>query len=45
MNEHPELASAMLAIVLAAVRLVTGQLYMEHRATRDARNPPRPGQT
>jgi hypothetical protein len=40
MNEHPELASAMLAIGLAAVLLVTGQLYMEHRAVRDARNSP-----
>jgi hypothetical protein len=40
MNEHPELASAMLAIGLAAVLLVTGQLYMEHRAARDARNSP-----
>jgi len=40
MNEHLELASAMLAIVLAAVLLLTGQLYMEHRATREAaRNP------
>ena len=38
MNEHPELASAMLAIALAAVLLLTGQLYMEHRATRDIRN-------
>jgi hypothetical protein len=38
MNEHLELASAML--VLAAVLLLTGQLYMEHRATREAaRNP------
>jgi hypothetical protein len=38
MNEHPELASAMLAIALTALLLVTGQLYMEHRAMRDARN-------
>jgi hypothetical protein len=38
MNKHPELASAILAIAFAAVLLVTGQLYMEHRATRDARN-------
>lgn len=39
MTEHPELASAMLAIALAAVLQLTGQLYMEHRAMRDARNP------
>jgi hypothetical protein len=38
MNEHPELATAMLAVALAAVLLLTGQIYMEHRATRDARN-------
>jgi hypothetical protein len=38
MNEHPELASAMLATALAAMLLMTGQLYMQHRATRDARN-------
>ena len=43
MNEHPELASAMLAIALAAVLLLTGQLYIEHRAMRDnARNPTAP---
>jgi hypothetical protein len=39
MNEHPELASAMLVTALAVVLLLTGQLYMKHRATRDARNP------
>jgi hypothetical protein len=38
MNAHPELASAMLAIALAAVLLLTGQIYMEHRATREARS-------
>jgi hypothetical protein len=38
MSEHPELTSAMLAIAFAAVLLVTGQIYMEHRATREARN-------
>ena len=37
MNAHPELASALLAIALAAVLLLTGQIYMEHRATREAR--------
>jgi hypothetical protein len=36
MNEHLELASAMLAIVLAAVLLLSSQIYMEHGATRDA---------
>lgn len=40
MNEHPELATAMLAVALAAVLLLTGQIYMVHRATHDARNSP-----
>ena len=38
MNDCPELATAMLAILFAAVLLLTGHLYMEHRATREANN-------
>jgi hypothetical protein len=38
MSEYPELATAMLAVALAAVLLLTGQIYMEHRATREARS-------
>jgi hypothetical protein len=34
MNEVTQLASAMLAIALAAVMLVAGQLYIEHMAQR-----------
>lgn len=34
MNAHPELASALLAIALAAVLLLTGQIYIE--ASRNA---------
>ncbi|OSI67387.1 hypothetical protein BSZ21_17465 [Bradyrhizobium canariense] len=37
MNEHPELATALLAVAFSAVVLVTGQLYMEHRTTREMR--------
>ena len=36
MNEHRELASAMLAIAFAAVLLLTGQLYTDRRAALDA---------
>jgi hypothetical protein len=34
MNQHPELASAMLAVAFTAVLLVAGQLYLEHSKTR-----------
>jgi hypothetical protein len=34
MNEVPELASAMLAIAVAAVMLVAGQLYIENESAR-----------
>ncbi|OSI71605.1 MULTISPECIES: hypothetical protein [Bradyrhizobium] len=37
MNEHPELATALLAVAFSAVVLVTGQLYMEHRTTQEMR--------
>jgi hypothetical protein len=38
MNEHLELATAMLAVALSAVLLLAGQLYIERRATLDARS-------
>jgi len=38
MNEHQELATAMLAVTLSAVLLLTGHLYIERRATLDVRN-------
>jgi len=34
MNEVPQLASAMLAIVFAAMLLVAGQLFIEKRSAR-----------
>jgi hypothetical protein len=34
MNEVPQLATAMLAIVFAAVMLVAGQLYIENKSAR-----------
>ena len=40
MNEISQLATAMLAIVFAAVILVWGQLFIEYRA---AKNPVMPG--
>jgi hypothetical protein len=36
MNDCPELATATLAMLFAAVLLVTGQQFIEHRATREA---------
>jgi hypothetical protein len=39
MNRHPELATAMLTVVFSALFSLTGYLYVEHRATREARNP------
>jgi hypothetical protein len=38
MNDCPELATAILAILFASVLPLTGYLYMEHRATREANN-------
>jgi hypothetical protein len=34
MNEIPQLASAMLTIVFAAVMLVAGQLFIEYRSMK-----------
>ena len=39
MNESPQLASAMLALVFAAVMLVAGQLFIEYRSTNNAFTP------
>ena len=39
MNKHPELATATLTVVFSALLSLTGYLYIEHRATREAGNP------
>ena len=38
MNDHLELAMAMLAILFSAVLLLSGLFYIEHRATIDPRD-------
>ena len=39
MNEHFELATALLAVAFSAALVVLGHLFQESRAFRDARNP------
>jgi hypothetical protein len=39
MNELPQLASAMLALAFAAVMLITGQLFIEYRSTKNTFKP------
>jgi hypothetical protein len=39
MNEVPQLASAMLALIFAAVMLVAAQLFVEYRSANNAFTP------
>ena len=39
MNEHLELATAMLAVVVSALLLLTGHLYIEQRGARTSTAP------